>query len=172
MTHTYKLWKRKEECDTYLTHVCRHQHSVENLTFSQLQLMKVIALAESSSNLSTFIVICLLQPDSSQVGVALFPSIQHVLYYFTFPGFPFILILFFHRFLYAMLMSTDVSQVGVALFPSFFNIFYLFTLPGFSFYIIIIINCEDISKMIIFKEDGRFYSTIFTVCLHACSFSW
>ena len=26
----FKMLIRKEECDTYLTHVCRHQHSVEN----------------------------------------------------------------------------------------------------------------------------------------------
>ena len=29
--------------------------------------------------------------DSSQVGVVLFPSCQHIFYHFTFPSFPFIL---------------------------------------------------------------------------------
>ena len=43
--------------------------------------MKVTMLAESSSNLSTFIVICpatAMSTDSSQVGVAFFPSLQHI----------------------------------------------------------------------------------------------
>ena len=30
--------------------------------------------------------------DSSQVGVALFPSCLYIFYHFTFPGFPFLLI--------------------------------------------------------------------------------
>ena len=54
------MLKRMEECDTYLTDVCRYQHSIENPVkdkgaFSQhcrfillLQLLKATLLAESS----------------------------------------------------------------------------------------------------------------------------
>jgi hypothetical protein len=87
-----KMLKSREECDTYLTHVCRHRCSrqitmkVDVLgAFSQhcgfnlpLQLMRATLLAESS-------------------------------YYF----------INIHHPLSAPAMSTDVSQVCVTLFPSF-----------------------------------------------------
>ena len=65
--HDKNLLKRREESDTYLTHVCRHCRS-RQITIKmdetgafvscrgRLQLMKATVLAESSS----FIVICLL----------------------------------------------------------------------------------------------------------------
>jgi hypothetical protein len=75
------MLKRRKESDTYLTTVCRHCWSIQ-ITMKVDKLLELSAstvvikatlLAESSSNLSTFIVICLLQ-RYLQIDVALFPS--------------------------------------------------------------------------------------------------
>ena len=50
---------------------------------------------------------------SSQVGVALFPSFQHIFYHFTFPGFPFILVAYFSS-------LSKVMQVIFSIFLTFF----------------------------------------------------
>ena len=77
-----------------------------------LQLMKVTVLAESSGNLSTFIVICLLQAmstDSSQVGALPFLHFNIFFYHFTFPGFPFILKIGIKRRYHLLINPEEVS---------------------------------------------------------------
>ena len=83
-----KILKRSKERDTYLTHVYR-----------ALQLMKATVLAESSSffHFHRELSASAMSTDMSQVGVALFPSFKYIFNNFTFPGFPFILIIFFSR---------------------------------------------------------------------------
>ena len=64
------ILKRREESDTYLTHVCTHCWS------RLLQLMKATALAESSSYIHFHrdLSAPVMSTDMSQVGVTLFPS--------------------------------------------------------------------------------------------------
>ena len=56
--------------------------------------MKATMLAESSEYIDFHrdLSAPVMSADMSQVGVALFFSFRYILYHFTFPGFPFILI--------------------------------------------------------------------------------
>ena len=102
--------KRREECNTYLTHICRLHCSGDSM--------------EKRSNIRRF------QPT---LRLSLAVEVDYV-YTWWKPQFwmkaPHI-----SSFLCAIsitVMSTDVSQVGVAFFPSF-NIFCHFIFPGFPF---------------------------------------
>ena len=77
------ILSRREESNTYLTHVCRHRrsrHHDENGAFSQhlsLQLIKVTVLAESSGfiRLHCGLSALAMSTDMSQVGGTLLPSV-------------------------------------------------------------------------------------------------
>ena len=93
--------KRREDCNTYLTHVCRHHYSGENpvkrwnirsantVAFISCncfyRLWKPQRWLKAPLSFHQVLYASLMSTDMSQVGVTLFPS-------FTFPSFPFILI--------------------------------------------------------------------------------
>ena len=91
-----KMLKRGQECDTYLTHVCRHLCSGENL-------MKISNI-EFPANTGAF---------KSTSAADERHSVAWELY-----------ILSFQQVFSAPAMSTDTSQVGVALFPSFWHFYH------------------------------------------------
>ena len=96
------MLKGGKQSDTYLATICRHCWS------AQMPIKKDNKLELSASTvvfIIFFITILMLltmiknilirrkESDSSQVGVALFPSYQYIFDHFTFLGFPFILII-------------------------------------------------------------------------------
>ena len=91
--------KRREECNTYLTHICRHHWSrkslVKRLKLRSFQPTLLLSSAVDkkpqcwlkavSYSLSFHLVLSakVMSSDMSQVGITLFPSFYHI----TFPGF-------------------------------------------------------------------------------------
>ena len=75
------MLKSREECATYLTHICGHHCSGES-PVKGLSCQYPSERALSTTVMST---------DVSQVGITHFPSF-YIFHHFTFPGFPFILI--------------------------------------------------------------------------------
>ena len=105
----YKMLKRREEWDTYLTHVCRYHWSrkspVKRWNIRRFQ----PTLWLSSMMTCLWLIKVTVLAESSLYFIFLLGSL-------------------------ATLMSTDMSQAGVALLPSFLH-FLSFYLPRFSFYI-------------------------------------
>ena len=105
------MLKRRVECDTYLTHICRHRWSRENpvkvwniRSFqSTLKFSSAVDVDESTAY------------ENHSIGWKVY-------------------IIFLQRILSAPVMSTYVSQVGVALYPSFLH-FLSFHFSRFSFYV-------------------------------------
>ena len=90
------MFKRREEFNTYLTHVCRHHHK-------RLQLMKAPVLAERSILYFPFFIIIFSSGSlhysdvyRGESGRCCTPPFFLTFYHFTFPGFLFILIISFY----------------------------------------------------------------------------
>ena len=82
---------RRKKSDTYLATVSRHHWSLQvTMKVDKICWLKAKHFIYFHRDLQT----PAMSTDSSQVGVALFPSYWYIFYHFTFPGFPFILIFF------------------------------------------------------------------------------
>jgi hypothetical protein len=75
------MLKRREECYIYVTHVYRHQHSIENADDYTCE-------SGMCSTLPFFLTIFIISPFPVFL---LFPIYPFILLYYLFPGFPFII---------------------------------------------------------------------------------
>ena len=122
-----KLFKWREECNTYLTHICRHRY-VYSWWKSQFWL-KAPYISSFHQVLSAP---AMLKRREEYDSYLTHICRHHYIYSWWKPQCwlraPYISS--FHQVLSATMMSTDVSQVGVVLFPSFvtFLLFHLFRL--------------------------------------------
>ena len=132
------MLKIRAECDTYLTHVCRHYSSGDSLE----------KRCDIKSFQPTLWLSSVIDVDWSVYGYSWWkPQCWLKTPYIT----------SFLRAITATVMSTDVSQVGVALFR-YFKIYH-FTFPGFHF----IITYSNEKVINVNKGKGQSKNIILTV---------